>query len=264
MKRAWWLALIFLPAAALGQPASEDALWIKGDGVSVKRPGGKIVAWALPEAQSRFGRAGLQAIVAAADRDLRSLGVDTRFVIFTGKRLSREAADAQGKLVMLGSKKSVVALAPANGLVSAEDAAWLERQWSPEGSNPELSDYDLHGKGKYSMVGVDACWAFAKESAGALTPAEAAALFSIHGVGHQAGIGIGGPHPAEENFMDDGARLLSMLNGKLYVSGGVGVQLRKRPAAELFRASAFENGTAYLEHDGPKQKEQWLAAFAPR
>lgn len=255
------LLALLLPAAALAQPAPESP-WITGPGVNVKRPGGKIIVWALPEAQGRFKRKGLEAIVAAADRDLGSLGVGTRLVIYTGKRLTRDSADAQGKLVVLGSKKSVLALAPANGLVSKEDAAWLDRAWSPEGMNPELSDFDRDGRGRFTMVDVDACFAFSKEAQGALTPVEAAALFSVHGVGHQAGIGMGGPHPEEQNFMDDGSRLLSMLTGRLYLSDGVGVQLPKRPLPELFKASAFETGTAYRGHDGPKQKDQWLAAFA--
>lgn len=255
------LLVLLLPLAAAAQGAP-DGEWIAGDGVNLKRPGGKIVAWALPEAQKRFGPKGLRAIVAAADRDLESLGVPTRLVIYTGKRLTRATVDAQGKLVVLGSKASVLALASANGLISKDDADWLGRQWSPEGTNPELSDFDRNGRGRFTMVGVDACFSFSKEAGGAVTPAEAAALFSIHGVGHQAGIGMGGPHPAEQNFMDDGSRLLSMLTGKLYLSDGAGVQLAKRPAADLFKAAAFETGTAYRDHDGPKQKAQWLAAFA--
>ncbi len=256
------LALIAALAGVAGAQAPADP-WIMSEGVSVKRPGDKIIAWALPEAQAKFGRAGLEAIVAAADKDLKSLGVGTRFVIYTGKKLSRETADAMGKLVILGDKKNALLLAPANGLISKEDAQWLERAWTPEGGNPELSDFSSTGEGKFSMVGVSAAFSFSKTAKGALTPAESAALFSIHGVGHQVGIGMGGPHPEEENFMDDGARLLSMITGQMFVSYGAIVQLEKRPASTLFRAAAFETGTAYARHDGPKQKEKWLAAFAP-
>lgn len=222
-----------------------------------------IVLWAMPEAQAKFGATGLKAIETAANGWLASLGVGTKLVVFTGKSLSRAKADEMGKLAVLGTKKNVIALSKANGLVTAEDAAWLERQWEPDKNNPELSDFSASGDGKYTVLSVEASSSFSAETGGALTPAQSAALFALHGVGHQAGIS----HPASENFNDDGARLLSMLTGKMFVSDGVVVQLKKRPAVDLFKRTVFE--TAPHRDDVPSarqrpQRQLWLAAFKPR
>lgn len=221
-----------------------------------------IVLWALPEAQAKLGPEGLEAVSAAANGWLAALGVKTKLVVHTGKSLTRAQADAYGKLAILGNKKNVLALGKASGLLPASDADWLERTWEPSGRNPEKSDFSASGDGKYSVLGLDACYSFAAES-GVLTPAQAAALFALHGVGHQAGMS----HPKSEDFNDDGARLLSMLNGKLYVSDMVGVQLTKRPPARLFDAGKFSTAMNRDDVDPAYQKTQrskWLAAFAAR
>lgn len=248
--------VLILPVLALAQ--ADDA-WLAGPGVSVKRPGGKIVVWAMPEAQAKFGLGGLKTIVTEADALLSALGVSTRLVVYTGKKLSRETADAMGKLVVLGDKKNSLLLARANGLVTQADADWLEKQWTPEGRNPEKSDFNSGGKGQYTFIGSEASYAFAKTAAGAVTPAQAAALFAIHGVGHQAGLS----HPAEQNFNDDGARILSMLTGQMFVSDGVGVQLKKRPLKDLFIAQKFTDGCYRSDFCDHKQREKWDAAFKP-
>lgn len=254
IRLAFALSLAF-PFAALAQQAEDP--WIAGAGVSVKRPGGKIVVWALPEAQAKFGPAGLKAIVAAADKSLTALGVSTRLVVYTGKKLSRAEANGLGKLVVLGNKKNALLLTRANGLVSAADADWLEKEWSPEGRNPEKSDFSSDGKGQYSFVGSDACFAFTKTAGGVVTAPEAAALFAIHGVGHQAGIS----HPDEQNFNDNGARILSMLTGELFVYEGSGVQLKKRPFLDLFAAKKFTEGCYRSDYCDHRQREKWDAAF---
>lgn len=254
MKAAAALALA-LSATTAAFAADSD--WIVPAGAAPAREQGKIVLWALPETQAKFGRAGLQAIADAAATDLKELGVGTRLIVYLGKSLSRAKVDALGKLAILGNKPNALALARANGLISPEDAEWLGRAWDPAGSNPEKSDFSASGAGQYTFLGLDACFSFSKLSEGALTPAQAAALFALHGVGHQAGIS----HPTAQNFNDDGSRLLSMLNGRLYLSDGVAVQLAKRPAIELFRARAFADA---CDRDDPckgRQRAKWDAAF---
>ncbi len=253
------LVLALLLTIPVASSAQEENPWVTGEGVSVKRPGGKIVVWAMPEAQAKFGKEGLKAVVKAGDSALAALGVNTRLVVYTGKKLSRETADAMGKLVILGNKKNALALARANGLVSAADADWLEKEWRPEGNNPEKSDFDSEGKGRYSFVGSDACFSFTKTAGGTVTAAEAAALFSIHGVGHQTGIS----HPDEQNFNDNGARILSMLTGELFVYEGTGVQLKKRPFQDLFVAKKFTEGCYRSDYCDHHQREKWDAAFRP-
>lgn len=250
-------SFLLLPAGAFAQN------WVHGEGVDVKRPGSKIIVWALPEAQKGFGEAGLKAIVAAGDRNLASLGVNTHLVIYKGKKLSRGLADAMGKLAILGTKKNVLLLAPANGLISQKDADWLQDAWNPEGMNPEKSENGHSaGDGTFSMIGSEACFAFAQATG--IAPAEAAALFILHGVGHQTGIGMGTEgHTQAENFMDDGARLASMLSGKMFVGeGGVVASFDKRPMTGLFKADQFAKFTARQGKSDPVQKNQWLVGFS--
>lgn len=258
-------SLLLSPVVSSAQSAYPDpaADWVHGEGVSVKRPGHKIIVWALPEAQKSFGEAGLKAIVAAGDRNLASLGVSTRLVIYKGKRLSREMADAMGKLAILGSKKNVLLLAPANGLITQDEATWLQSYWNPDGTNPEKSENGhSSGDGRYSMIGSEACFSFA-QTAG-IPPVEAAALFIIHGVGHQAGIGMGPDgHTQEQNFMDDGARLVSMLSGKMVVGeGGAAPSFDKRPIVDLFKADKFATASAYAGKLEPLQRNQWAIGFS--
>lgn len=258
-------SFLLLPVAAFTQTDSAfpDADWVHGEGVNLKRPGSKIVVWAMPEAQKNFGAAGLKAIVAAGDRNLASLDVNTRLVIYKGKKLSRGQADAMGKLAILGTKKNILLLAPANGLISQKEADWLQDAWNPEGMNPEKSENGhSSGNGTYSMIGSDACFAFAQTTG--IAPPEAAALFILHGVGHQTGIGMGTEgHTQAENFMDDGARLASMLSGKMFVGeNGAIPSFDKRPMTGLFKADQFAKFTAQQGAAGPAQKNQWLTGFA--
>lgn len=242
--------------------AQDPSPWIKAPGVSVKRPGGKILIWALPSAQARFGRTGLRKIVEAADADLSALGVSQRAVIYTGPVVTRGFADVLGKLVVLGSKAEVLAAARKTGVIDPDDAAWLEREWRPEARNPEKSDFSSSGRGRYTVIDADACGTFARTADGTLTPEQAAALFALHGVGHQAGMS----HPRSQTFNDDAARILSMLTGRMFVGdGGAAVSLEKRKPEALFDAKRFAESDARDDLPNPgKQRAKWDAAFAAR
>ena len=145
------------------------------------------MVWALPEARAKFGKEGLRSIQTSGDLFLTTLGVSTRLVVYTGKSMTRGLADGLGKLVVLGEKDSAIAAARAAGLVTAADADWFAKSWDPEGNNPEKSDFNAAGKGQYTFVDSNACYAFSRLVEGAARPSEAAALFAIHGVGTRRG-----------------------------------------------------------------------------
>ncbi len=243
------------PAAVLVNPAGvREPAGVGG------RTGGNVIYYLfLPSTNASFGAARLKSIVDAGNVMLTTLGVRTRMVGIraSGAAFDPSLLDPKDRLAVLGDKAEIMKM-----LTRVDpDAGYVQSDWSPEGANPEISDRPgPSGGGKWTVVDSGAVKMMAGRMGGKAGPEMVAALFAIHGVGHQCGIG----HPQHGNFMDDGSRLTAYISGSHGYVDEEGILLQPKGPGEirgLFRAEDFATMTAisprFRSRDRAPQRSKW-------